>query len=115
MNSLCCQEHVSIQERRKCQYYTHFQITWLETGVLSNTHDLIRSVNGIILPVQSVRVVKQWLTDHTDGELHVISETYPYVEEGRNDPTWIVMTRHMNSRPDSPEDRSRETSIFTFQ
>ena len=36
---------------------------------MSNVHELIRVVNGIL------RVVKQWFTSRTDSELHIISET----------------------------------------
>ena len=46
---------------------------------LSNIHDLIRVVNGIGRPVRvvrAVRVVKQWFTSRTSGELHITGETW---------------------------------------
>ena len=46
---------------------------------LSNIHDLIRVINGIsrlVRVVQAVRVVKQWFTSRTSGELHIIGETW---------------------------------------
>ena len=45
---------------------------------LSNIHDLIRVVNGIgrlVRVVRAVRVLKQWFTSRTSGELHIIGET----------------------------------------